>query len=156
MRELNKIILHSTATLEGKDYTIEDIRRWHKARGWDDIGYHFVIYRNGEVHKGRDVAIQGAHTLGHNEDSIGVAYVGGLSTDNKAKDTRTFMQKVSMRLLILYLKIRYRIREVLGHKQCSHTECPSFDSETYAKNIKWDIYLILAFILIIIKSLKAK
>ena len=52
MRPLNRIILHSTATPEGRDVTVEEIRDWHLARGWNDIGYHFVIYRNGAIKKG--------------------------------------------------------------------------------------------------------
>lgn len=89
MRPLNRIILHSTATPEGRDVTVEEIRDWHLARGWNDIGYHFVIYRNGTIKKGRDVSEQGAHTLGHNEDSIGIVYVGGTDLSGNAKDTRT-------------------------------------------------------------------
>ena len=152
MRELNRIILHSTATQEGKDYDIDDIRKWHLQRGFSDVGYHFVIYRNGIIAKGRSLSIQGAHTLGHNDDSVGVAYIGGIDATGKAKDTRTVAQKVSMRALILYLRLRYRISNVMGHKQCSHTECPSFDSEKYARDVKHDpIITILGLLYVLIK-----
>lgn len=146
MRPLNRIILHSTATPEGRDVTVEEIRNWHLDRGWADIGYHYVIYRNGAIKLGRPLSEQGAHTLGHNEDSIGVVYVGGTDKSGNAKDTRTLQQRISMRLLIAYLKARHGIKTVLGHKQCSHTECPSFDVEELNAQSKYDIYIAYAII----------
>ena len=90
MREIKSIILHCSATPEGKDFTVADITRWHKERGFRTIGYHYVVYRDGTVHKGRPVEQIGAHCEGHNKDSIGVCYIGGLMTDGKTpKDTRT-------------------------------------------------------------------
>lgn len=146
MRPLNKIILHSTATPEGRDVRVEEIRNWHLDRGWADIGYHFVIYRNGAIKLGRPLSEQGAHTLGHNEDSIGVVYVGGTDKSGNAKDTRTLQQKISMRLLIAYLKAKHGIKTVLGHKQCSHTECPSFDVEVLNAQSKYDIFILYGII----------
>ena len=94
MRTINEIIVHCTATPEGKDYTVDDITRWHKERGFKTIGYHYVVYRDGSVHEGRPLAEVGAHCKGHNAHSIGVCYVGGLTADGrKAKDTRTLDQK---------------------------------------------------------------
>lgn len=90
MREIKSIILHCSATPEGKDFTVADITRWHKERGFRTIGYHYVVYRDGTVHKGRPVEQIGAHCEGHNKDSIGVCYIGGLMADgNTPKDTRT-------------------------------------------------------------------
>lgn len=83
MRDINEIIVHCTATPEGKDYTVADIDRWHKQKGWKGIGYHYVVYRDGTIHSGRPVARTGAHCYGHNKNSIGVAYVGGLAPDGK-------------------------------------------------------------------------
>jgi N-acetylmuramoyl-L-alanine amidase len=83
MRRLTEIIVHCTATREGKNYTVEDIRRWHKERGFSDIGYHFVIYLDGSVHEGRPIEKVGAHCSGHNATTIGIAYVGGLDKDGK-------------------------------------------------------------------------
>jgi N-acetylmuramoyl-L-alanine amidase len=146
MRPLNRIILHSTATPEGRDVTVEEIRNWHLDRGWDDIGYHYVIYRNGAIKLGRPLSEQGAHTLGHNEDSIGVVYVGGTDISGNAKDTRTLQQRISMRLLIAYLKAKHGINQVLGHGQCTHTECPSFDVDELNRQSKYDIYIAYAII----------
>ena len=89
-RYINEIIVHCSATPEGKDFTVTDIKKWHLARGFSDIGYHYVIYRDGSVHTGRDESKIGAHCTGHNSYSIGVCYIGGCSTDGKTpKDTRT-------------------------------------------------------------------
>lgn len=142
MRPLNSIILHSTATREGYDYTVDVIREWHINRGWSDIGYHYVIYRNGAIKLGRPIEIQGAHTKGYNEDSIGIVYVGGMDAEGlEAKDTRTLAQRVSMRLLIAYLKAKHGIKDVLGHKQCSSTECPSFDVEQLNRQSRYDMLI---------------
>ena len=65
-RRITEIIVHCTATPEYRDYTVADIRQWHKQQGWSDIGYHYVVYRDGTVHEGRDVDISGAHCTGHN------------------------------------------------------------------------------------------
>ena len=61
MRQIYELVVHCSATPEGRDYTVDDITRWHKARGFDTIGYHYVVYRNGEVHVGRPEYVQGAH-----------------------------------------------------------------------------------------------
>ena len=71
-RRITEIIVHCTATPEGKDYTIKDITAWHKQRGFSTIGYHYVVYRDGSVHNGREVNVAGAHCTGHNAHSIAV------------------------------------------------------------------------------------
>ena len=72
MRKIKEIIIHCSATREGRDYTVADIDRWHRERGFFCIGYHFVIYRDGSIHVGRSVEEVGAHCKGHNTVSIGV------------------------------------------------------------------------------------
>lgn len=89
MREINSLIIHCSATPEGRDFTVEDIDRCHRQRGFRCIGYHYVIYRDGSIHPGRPVACEGAHCLGHNADSIGICYIGGVDAAGKPKDTRT-------------------------------------------------------------------
>lgn len=128
-RPISEIIFHCTATPEGKDFTVADIRAWHKARGWSDIGYHYVVYRDGRIMLGRPVGQVGAHCEGHNTGTIGVSYVGGLSADGKAaKDTRTPEQRASL----LYLRNRLAalhkgVRKLSGHNQYANKACPSFD-----------------------------
>ena len=129
MRKINLIIVHCSATPEGKDFTVDDITRWHKARGFKTIGYHFVIYRDGSIHKGRPVSEEGAHCVGHNANSIGVCYIGGLAADGKTpKDTRTDAQKLSLRNLLSQLKKSYPGVAIRGHRDFAATACPSLDA----------------------------
>ncbi len=130
MRKINKIIIHCADTPEGRDDSIKDVRRWHKARGFNDVGYHFVIRLDGEIEKGRDEAVIGAHAKGHNKDSLGVCYIGG-----KDGDTRTPEQKTSLVYLIGYLKNKYKGAIVYGHMDFSTKKCPQFDAKTEYCNV---------------------
>lgn len=139
-RPINKIIVHCSATPEGKDFTVEDIRRWHKQQGWSDIGYHYVIHRDGSIHVGRDVNRQGVHCADNNGNigSIGVCYIGGCARDGKtAKDTRTDAQKSALLNLLIDLKKLYPRAIILGHRDLDkHGKlCPSFDARTEYSNI---------------------
>lgn len=135
-RVINEIIVHCTATREGSDYTVEDITKWHKLCGWATIGYHYVVYRDGSVHNGRDVDMVGAHTTGHNTHSIGVCYVGGCQTDGcTPKDTRTKAQKESLRKLLKDLKRLYPKARIRGHRDFANKACPSFDATKEYKGL---------------------
>ena len=103
MRHINKVIIHCSATPEGRDISLDTIRQWHIKRGWSDIGYHYVILINGTIQEGRPVERAGAHCKGHNANSIGVCYVGGVDEDMKPKDTRTAAQKIAMQKLLRIL-----------------------------------------------------
>lgn len=130
MRTIDEIIIHCSATAEGKDFKAADIRRWHvQGNGWQDIGYHFVIDLDGMVEVGRPVAKQGAHCSGHNKTTIGICYVGGCAADGKTpKDTRTDAQKRSLRELVAVLRSCFpTIRKVSGHREYANKACPSFD-----------------------------
>lgn len=130
MREINRIILHCSATPEGKDYTVADIDRWHKANGWQGIGYHYVVYRDGSVHNGRDLAVAGAHTSGYNKNSIGVCYIGGVAADGKTpKDTRTPAQRRALRVLVESLQKQFPQATIHGHYEFAAKACPSFKIE---------------------------
>lgn len=127
-RFIDTIFVHCTATPEGRDFTVADIRAWHKARGWSDIGYHYVVYRDGRIMLGRPVGQVGAHVADHNTGSIGITYVGGVAADGKtAKDTRTPAQRASMLWLVSALKAKHpRITKVRGHNEVAAKACPSF------------------------------
>ena len=127
MRPLKRIILHCTATPEGKHFDVATIRRWHvKDRGWKDIGYHYVIYIDGSVHEGRPIEQAGAHTSGHNADSIGITYVGGCDAKMKAKDTLTEAQETAMVNLIKALREEHGEMSLHGHNEFAAKACPSF------------------------------
>ena len=134
MRPINKIIVHCTATPEGRAVTVADVDKWHKENGWAGIGYHYLIGINGEIWKGRDEAKVGAHTVGYNQYSIGIAYAGGMTKDmKKSKDTRTPKQKASLLKLISDLKVKYPGAKVYGHRDFSSKDCPSFDAKNEYK-----------------------
>lgn len=130
MRKIDKIIIHCSDTPEERDDRAADIRRWHKARGFNDIGYHYVVDLDGTIEPGRDVTIAGAHAEGHNANSIGICYIGGADTDMKPKDTRTEEQKTALRLLLKYLVQKYPGAKIYGHRDFANKSCPSFDAKT--------------------------
>lgn len=144
-REITEIIVHCSATPEGKDYTVDDIRRWHKQRGYSDVGYHYIVYRNGILAQGRDVNIIGAHAAGHNAHSIGICYIGGMNAENtQPEDTRTLRQKARLLSLLVDLRKLYPNARIIGHRDLSEDKngdgiiepsewmkaCPSFDAKS--------------------------
>ena len=136
----NKIILHCSATPEGKDYKMSDIDRWHKNQGWEMCGYHFIVDLDGTVEKGRPEEMIGAHTSGHNSDSIGICYIGGCDKNMRAKDTRTEQQKISMYKLVYNMMNKYKLTltNVYCHNQYANKCCPSFNiGEFKTEYLNW-------------------
>jgi N-acetylmuramoyl-L-alanine amidase len=134
MRDLNRIILHCAATPEGREVSVDTIRKWHtdpppQGNGWSDIGYHYVIHIDGLTEIGRPVSIQGAHVSGENEDSIGVCYVGGVDKDLVPQDTMTVEQEISFVELVKSLRLTFGYLSVHGHNEYSSKACPSFSVE---------------------------
>ena len=131
MREINEIIVHCSATREGQDIDASTIDEWHKARGWSGIGYHFIVKLNGSIEYGRMVDKVGAHCKGHNTNSIGVCYIGGVENDGKTpKDTRTSEQIASLLTLLRFLKLLHPDASIYGHRDFANKACPSFDATT--------------------------
>ena len=128
MRKIDKFIIHCSATPEGRDYTVQQIREWHvKGNGWRDIGYHYIIYRDGSIHTGRPIEQIGAHTTGYNSHSIGICYIGGYAADGKTpKDTRTEAQRRALIKLLRELKAKYPSATIHGHNEFANKACPSF------------------------------
>ena len=140
MRKINKIIIHCSATREGRNYDVEEIRRWHLKRGWSDIGYHYLIHLDGKIEEGRPIERMGAHTTGQNRNSIGICYVGGVEATRNSKgkftpkDTRTLEQKNSLIKLMHELIYKYnKDMTIHGHNEYANKACPSFNvQEEYA------------------------
>ena len=139
-RIIKEIIIHCSATPEGEDYTVEQIRQWHTApkpngNGWSDIGYHYIIYRDGSIHIGRPESMVGALTAGHNVFSISICYIGGCPARNvkgwqhKSKDTRTLQQKMALIKLLKELKKKYPGAKIYGHRDFANKPCPSFNAK---------------------------
>ena len=148
-RIITDIVIHCMATRAWQDYSADDLRRMHKAQGWADIGYHYVVRLDGTIEPGRDVDKIGAHVSGHNANSIGVVYVGGLDNQGKAKDTRTENQKNALLNLLLDLRQLYPNARISGHRDFSPDlngngtiepyewvkQCPCFDAKAEYRRI---------------------
>lgn len=140
-KKTTEITMHCAATPEGKDYSVETINKWHNDKSFNGIGYHYVIYRDGSIHRGRPEGVVGAHCTTTNSKSIGICYIGGCAKDGKtAKDTRTDEQKKSQYELIEYLLNKYHItiNDVHGHRDYDKKACPSYPSQQFRDDyLKW-------------------
>ncbi|MDD4822000.1 MAG: N-acetylmuramoyl-L-alanine amidase [Bacteroidales bacterium] len=119
MRPIHTLIIHCSATRADKDFTEQQLEAAHKARGFNECGYHYYIRYNGLIVPMRDIAKVGAHCLGHNEDSIGICYEGGLDSKGKPADTRSFQQKCAIRSLIDSLLDDFPGCHIYGHRELS-------------------------------------
>ena len=141
-RYVDMIVIHCSATRENQDITIQDIDKWHRARGFKKVGYHFYITKDGVIHIGRTLDEMGAHAKDYNDNSVGICYEGGLDVNGKAADTRTYEQKAALRALVSALRsLIPSIVRVVGHRDLSvdingdgvispkerMKECPCFD-----------------------------
>ncbi len=142
------IAIHCAATPPDMDIGVKEIREWHKARGWDDIGYHYVIRRDGTVESGRPLESQGAHVLGHNHEAVGVCMVGGVKripdvdgqpdADGPRWDlipdaNFTAAQWASLESLVGLLVARFGGAAVRGHRDFEGVTkpCPCFDAKAW-------------------------
>jgi N-acetylmuramoyl-L-alanine amidase len=134
-RKINKIIIHCSATTPSMDVDANTIDEWHKQRGWSGIGYHFFIKRDGKIEFGRPLDQSGAHTKGHNQNSIGVCYAGGVDSKMCPEDNRTSEQIASFLLLLRFLKNTFPKAIIHGHRDFSPKACPSFDATKEYKGL---------------------
>jgi len=137
MRCIDTIVIHCTATPEGRDVSAADVDRWHRAKGWNGCGYHFVIRLDGTIETGRPIKRQGAHVKGYNEHTIGIAYAGGTDANGKPKDTLTDEQHESITQLVEDLRFKLGWLDVVGHRDFPGVAkaCPSFDVSSKFKNL---------------------
>lgn len=126
------IVVHCSATMPGQDCNARIINDWHAQRGWQMIGYHYVILPNGIVEHGRPLFYQGAHVKGYNNCSVGVCYVGGLNAEGVTADTRTDAQTRAMYDLLHLLKLKFPGAKIVGHRDLDKGKaCPCFDAKYY-------------------------
>ena len=125
MRDIKRHIIHCSATPNLEKFTVEDCREMHLARGWSDIGYHFMIYPDGTIHNGRPCEIMGAHTKGYNADSIGTCLVG---TDKFTVAQLQALLKLDKDLKHLYNKNM----TAHGHNEFTNLKtCPNFNVQAF-------------------------
>lgn len=131
------IAVHCSATSEKQDIGAADIDRWHRQKGWQCIGYHYVIRRNGKIEEGRDDEVVGAHVEGFNSVAVGVCMVGGVDADDvsKAENNFTPEQFASLKVLLQHLKKKYPLAIIQGHRDFPKVAkaCPSFDVRAWMK-----------------------
>ena len=134
------IIVHCSATREDRDYTVEQLRRDHLARGFIDIGYHYYIRKDGTVTRHRRLTEVGAHCRPFNRCSIGICYEGGLDANGKPKDTRTLEQRGAIITLLIELKRKFPNAMIRGHNEMPGSvpkACPCYcPSKEYAYLMK--------------------
>ncbi|RHB28194.1 N-acetylmuramoyl-L-alanine amidase [Bacteroides nordii] len=163
MRKIDTIIIHCSATKAWQDFTAKDIDSWHRKRGFDGIGYHYVIRLNGKIEKGRNVEYPGAHCPDWNTRSIGICYIGGLDANGKPADTRTKAQKRILYQLIRELQRDYPgVNLVIGHRDTSPDlnrngviepcefvkACPCFDVKEFMRTGHSMLLPLLALLLL--------
>ena len=143
-RTITLIVVHCTATSVKTDFTQKDLLRCHRAQGMKCVGYHFYIRKDGYIWSTRPLDWPGAHARGYNQESIGIAYEGGLNAQGLPADTRTLKQKFSLRALIRTLKKEFPQAQVCGHRDLSPDrngngivessewlkQCPCYDVKT--------------------------
>ena len=133
------IAIHCSATGPKADIGAKDIDKWHRAKGWACIGYHYVIRRNGTVEEGRDEKVIGAHVENWNSVSVGVCMVGGVDADDitKAENNFTKEQFASLKQLLVDLKTRYPKAKIQGHRDFPDVKkaCPSFEVKDWLKSV---------------------
>ena len=130
MKPINKVVIHCSDTPVSMDIGVKDIDLWHRERGFDSVGYHWVIRRDGTLEEGRSESTPGAHAYGHNQDSIGVCMVGG-----KPDCNYTAAQWRCLEALVKDLLARYPGSEVIGHRDVSDKPCPMFNAKAWAASL---------------------
>lgn len=132
MRQIDKIIIHCSATRPAMDIGVAEIRQWHIAKQWADVGYHYVIRRSGNIEPGRPERLIGAHVQGHNSDSIGICMVGGVDDKNRPEANFTRSQWSALEHLVKQLLVTYPGAEISGHRDWTDAKaCPSFDAKAW-------------------------
>lgn len=134
MRPINELIVHCSATqpdwMAGHSLAakVQEIRRWHKARGWSDIGYHHIIDRDGKIAEGRSIDRIGAHVRGKNTGTIGVCLLGGhgSSENDNFSDNFTPEQDKALRGYINDMDARYGPLKISPHHAYAAKACPGF------------------------------
>ncbi|WP_394242603.1 N-acetylmuramoyl-L-alanine amidase [Vibrio astriarenae] len=127
---MNKITIHSSATPASMDIGAKHIRQWHMAKGWHDIGYHWVIQRDGTLEKGRSTTLPGAHVKGHNRDNIGICLIGGMNAQHQPENNFTPAQMHTLQTALLLLTEHHSLgqQDIYAHNELNpNTSCPSFN-----------------------------
>ena len=139
------LVIHCSATPATMDIGVETIKKWHvDENGWDDVGYHYVIRRNGTLEPARPEEYQGAHAVQVNDRSLGICLIGGSNSNGDWENNFINDQFVTLKALLLNLTKKYKIKKIIGHYQVEpKKECPSFKVPDWLEeqNLKEYIYI---------------
>lgn len=137
MRHIDLIVVHCSATLCNRRYTVMQLIRDHAER-FGFTGYHYYITRDGTVTQTRHEQLVGAHAKGYNSHSLGICYEGGLDKEGNPADTRTIRQKQALLTLLKRLMAAHPDARILGHRDLPgvHKACPCFDARTEYGTLK--------------------
>jgi N-acetyl-anhydromuramyl-L-alanine amidase AmpD len=127
------VVIHCSATKADQDIGRDEIDEWHRARGWDGIGYHYVIRRNGTIQVGRNFNEVGAHVKGHNRTSLGICWVGGLDKNGEPEDNRTEEQRRAIKALVGMSSWMWPGARICGHRDLS----PDIDGDGIVEEWEW-------------------
>ena len=129
LSRIKTIVVHCADTFPDMDIGVDEIRKWHVGRGWDDVGYHYVIRRDGTLEHGRSIDQYGAHVYKHNMDTIGICLVGGKARDGGPADNFDPIQKAVLITLVGALRQVVGPLDVVGHRDLDPRKtCPNFDA----------------------------
>jgi len=139
--QTDTIVIHCSATPKTMDIGVEKIREWHvKERGWDDVGYHYVITRDGTIQPGRDEKYMGAHAVVVNNRSLGLCLIGGSNKSGDWENNFTHEQFTTLKALLLSLQKRHTIKSIIGHYEVDkRKKCPSFNVPEWLKKERIDV-----------------
>ena len=131
MKDVLYLVLHCSSTRVSQKVTVDDLDRWHRAKGWAGCGYHWVVLQDGTIQAGRAEKYAGAHVDHYNQHAIGVCYIGGIDEHGNYADTRTPEQKAALWHLFKNLKDSYPQAMIVGHRDFpnGHKLCPCLDTK---------------------------
>lgn len=150
MAKLKYLVIHCTATPEGREVSSNDIRRWHTdpvskgGRGWKQVGYTDLIHLDGTVERlvgnNEDANVDSWEITngakGYNSVSRHIVYAGGCAKDGKTpKDTRTEAQRKAMAEYVRDFHHRFPDVKIIGHRELAARACPSFDVQAWLKSM---------------------
>ena len=143
------IVIHCAETPANDDIGAAEIREWHiHERGWIDIGYHYVIRRNGTVEPGRPSWALPSAVQGDNNHIVAICLVGGCDAKKNEQNNFTVQQWAALRSLIAGVIHEYpTITNVKGHREYAEAiaqgkYCPSFDVPTWWPTVQEDVFAI--------------
>ena len=122
------IVIHCTQTPSDMDFGVDKVTQWHKNRGFDTIGYHYLIKRDGTLQEGRQQDEVGAHAVAVNGTSIGICMIGGSNKNGDWENNFNEEQFSTLKEIVTKLKDKYNIEKVIGHYEVDDVKkCPSFN-----------------------------